>query len=165
MYLSQFYAGIFSFIRICTVCFYCLLFFSATNQFGCVVGGICLVSLKSDNGKGKYVHIGSSDKDVNANLDAIGPDALWELAFVKDSKDKVSFKSARGKYMIAHRNGKIEATEPDVNTWEMYKLEDKGNGKFAIKTHHNRYLVSCHGGLNSIKDADAETFEIVPQSK
>ena len=124
-----------------------------------------MVSLKSDNGNGKYVAVGSSDKDVNANLDAIGPDALWELAFVGDSKDTVSFKSARGKYMIAHKSGKIEATEPDVNTWEMYKLEDKGNGKIAIKTHHNRYLVSCHGGLNSIKDADAETFEIVPQSK
>jgi len=138
---------------------------AATNQFGCVVGAPCLVSLKSDNGKGKYVAVGSSDKDVNAKLDAIGPDALWELAFVKDSKDKVSFKSARGKYMIAHKNGKIEATEPDVNTWEMYTLEDKGNGKFAIKTHHNRYLVSCHGNLNSINDANAETFEIVHQTK
>ena len=125
------------------------------------------MSLKSDGGsdKGKYVAVEKNNK-VNANRGALASDTIWEVNFEGESKDKKSlwsFKGANGRYMIAYNNGKIEATAKRVATWEQFTVEDKGNGLFAIKSHHKQYVVAEDGAFSSKKgvaDADAETFKI-----
>ena len=65
-------------------------------------------------------------------------------------------------------NGDANCDRPVAGILETFKVEDKGNGKFAFKSHHGKYLVAeSNGALNADRDKALayETFEVVAEGK
>ena len=95
--------------------------------FGCTVGSICKVGLKTHHNK--YV-VAEKNGKANANR---GWMRSWEIFTVTFSGvDKVQFKGHHGKYLVAERDGTVNANRPWARSWETWTVEDKGNG-FAFK--------------------------------
>ena len=64
---------------------------------------------------------------------------------------------------MAEANGDANANRNVASTWETFTVVDKGNGNFAFKSHHGKYLVAeSNGDLNANRiNADIwETFKV-----
>ena len=56
--------------------------------------------------------------------------------------DKVAFKSAHGKYLVAEPNGQAHANRPVLSSWETFTINHYGNGKVSLKGDHGKWLVA-----------------------
>jgi len=57
-------------------------------------------------------------------------------------EDKISLKSYHRKYVVAERDGSVNANRDDKGTWEVFTVERLGGNKIALKSWHNKYLVA-----------------------
>ena len=118
--------------------------------------------MKTDNNK--YV-AAESNGEANAESNSIGSDEIWEVTFI--GSDQVQLKGPHGKWLIANGgrqccSGKADANRPDA--WETFTIECMGNGKFAFKSAHGKYLSAESDGSLSQQDvaSNGQTFEVVP---
>jgi len=64
---------------------------------------------------------------------------------------------------VAEANGDANANRNVASTWETFTVVDKGNGYFAFKSHHGKYLVAeSNGDLNANRNWALawETFKV-----
>ena len=76
----------------------------------------------------------------------------------------VQFKGYHGKYLVAEKNGTVNANRNQATNWETWTVETKGNG-LAFKSYHGKYLVAeSNGELNANRNwkREWETFRVIP---
>lgn len=56
------------------------------------------------------------------------------------SRSGIAFRNAHGRPLTAEPNGSLPWRADAVNDWEKWSIEDVGNGKSGIKSHHGKYL-------------------------
>ncbi|MCB0638068.1 MAG: hypothetical protein KDC54_15670 [Lewinella sp.] len=54
--------------------------------------------------------------------------------------EKVGLLSYHGKYASAQADGRLECNRDWLRGWEIFTVEDAGNGKVGLKSYHGKYL-------------------------
>ena len=111
------------------------------------------------NGKDGWKKI---DKDLN---DGAGGDDIFLIytrnkistppiekpSLLKDG-ELISLKADNGKYVSARINdeNKVIASAPKVGNWEIFKIEDLGDGKIALKADNGKYVSARMNDSNKV---------------
>ena len=79
----------------------------------------------------------------------------WEhFTMVRHGDDRVSLRSAHGKYLVAESDGTANANRGAVGPWEKFTLVTHPNGSVSLRSHHGKYLVAeSDGRLNANRSA------------
>lgn len=85
----------------------------------------------------------SDQLNVNVNRPQAGP---WEQWSVQQQGNIITLKSYWGKYLSAQPDGTMQVNRPAADIWERFQLVDAGNGTVALRTYHNKFLVTLPNG-------------------
>jgi len=103
----------------------------------------------------------SDQLNVNVNRPNAGP---WEQWSVQQQGNVITLKSYWGKYLSAQPDGTMQVNRPAADIWERFQLVDAGNGTVALRTYHNKFLVTLpNGKLGGVSNqiGVAERFKFV----
>ena len=68
--------------------------------------------------------------------------------------DCVSLRGCHGKYLVAEKDGSVNADRTAVGPWEKFTLITHPDGSVSFRSHHGKYLVAeSDGRLNANRTA------------
>ena len=67
----------------------------------------------------------------------------------------MSLRSVHGKYLSAQPDGRAEWNRDHASTWEYFQVEQRHNGKIALKGAHSMYVSAQHDGSVQINRREA----------